>query len=106
VDPAVEFRSRIAAVEGKDYEGEEGIREYFQDLTDAFREWQNEVAEVAEVSPDAVLVKLIFRGVGRESGMEVELASAAVVVIADGKVARFLAYPTAKEALQAAGLSP
>lgn len=105
IDPAVEFRSRITAVEGAEYRAHEGVREYFADLADAFREWRNEPEEIVEVSPDAVLADTRFLGVGRESGMEVELRSAIVCVLADGKCFRVLAYPTRAEALEAAGLS-
>jgi ketosteroid isomerase-like protein len=103
-DPAVVFRSRITAVEGAEYRGHEGLRRYTADLTDSFREWRNEPEEIVEVSPDAVLVDNRFQGVGRESGMEVELRSAIVFVLADGKCVRCLSYPTRAEALEAAGL--
>jgi ketosteroid isomerase-like protein len=105
VDPAVEFRSRITAVQGAEYKGHEGVRDYFADLADAFREWRNEPEEIVEVSPDAVLGDITFHGVGRESGMEVELRSAIVCVLAHGKCVRVLVYPTRAEALEAAGLS-
>ncbi len=104
-DPAVEFKSRITAVEGADYLGHEGIRQYYDDLADAFREWRNDADEIEEVSPDAVLVDNVFHATGKESGMEVELRSAAVFVLSEGRIVRCLAYPTRKEALEAAGLS-
>ncbi len=104
-DPAVEFKSRITAVEGADYLGHEGIRQYRDDLADAFREWRNDADEIEEVSPDAVLVDNVFHATGKESGMEVELRSAAVFVLSEGRIVRCLAYPTRKEALEAAGLS-
>jgi ketosteroid isomerase-like protein len=102
-DPALEFR-RITAVEDAEYLGHEGLRRYTADLADAFREWRNEPVEIVEVSPDAVLVDNRFQGVGRESGIEVELRSAIVFVLADGKCVRCLSYPTRAEALEAAGL--
>ena len=104
-DPAVEFRSRVMAVEGAEYRGDEGIGRYFADLADAFREWRNEPSTIEEVSPDTVLVESTFHGVGRDSGMEVELRSVIAFVLSDGRVVRCLACSTREEALEAAGLS-
>jgi hypothetical protein len=105
IDPAVEFRSRVTAIEGTAYRGHEGLLKYRADMTDAFREWRNEAEAIVEMSPGTVLVQSRFHGVGRESGMEVELRSAIVFVLSNGKCARCLAYPTRAEALEAAGLS-
>ncbi|MGH2956831.1 MAG: nuclear transport factor 2 family protein [Solirubrobacterales bacterium] len=105
VDPAVEFRSRITAVEGADYLGPEGLRKYFDDMADAFRVWRNDADEIVEVGPDAVLVDSIFHAVGKDSGLQIELRNAALFVLSEGKIVRCLAYPTREEALEAAGLS-
>jgi ketosteroid isomerase-like protein len=105
VDPEVEVRSRITAVEGADYSGLDGIRRYYDDLADSFHTWRNDPEGFVELSPDAVLVDNTFRGIGRASGMEVELRSAIVFVVSEGKAVRILSYPTRKEALEAAGLS-
>jgi ketosteroid isomerase-like protein len=104
-DPACEFRSRITAVEGADYLGHEGVRQYNHDLADAFRTWRNDLNEIVEVSPDVVLATSVFHGTGKDSGVEVELRSAVVFVLSEGKVVRCLSYPTRAEALEAAGLS-
>ena len=104
-DPAVEFRSRITAVEGSDYVGHAGIRQYHDDMADAFRAWRNDPDEILEVSPNAILVDSVFHATGKDSGMEVELRSALVFLLSEGKVVRCLSYPTRAEALEAAGLS-
>jgi ketosteroid isomerase-like protein len=104
-DPSCSFTSRLTAVEGVAYRGHEGIREYFQDLADAFQEWTNETHEIEELRSDAVLTDITFRGVGR-SGVGVELRSALLWVLFDGKVVRAHAYGTREEALQAVGASP
>ena len=103
--PEVEFTSRVTAVEGGDYVGHEGVRRYHDDMVDAFRAWRNDPDEIVAVSPDAVLVDNVFHGTGKDSGMEVELRSAIVFVLSEGKVVRCLSYSTRAEALEAAGLS-
>ena len=91
--------------EGGEYFGHRGVREYFDDMTDAFRSWHNEAEGIAEVSHDGVLVDNVFHGVGKESGVEVELRSAILFIVREGKVAQCLSYSTRDEALAAAGLS-
>jgi ketosteroid isomerase-like protein len=103
--PEVEFRSRITAVEGAEYLGHDGVRRYHDDMADAFRAWRNEADEIVEVSHGVVLVDNVFHGTGKDSGMEIELRSAIVFVVSEGRVTRCLSYPTREEALEAAGLS-
>ena len=105
VAPAVEFRSRVMEVEGGEYFGHDGVRRYFDDIADAFRSWRNEAEGIAEVSPDGVLVDNVFHGVGKESGMAVELRSAILFIVRGGRVARCLSFSAREEALEAAGLS-
>ena len=73
VDPALEFRSRITAVEGATYLGHEGVRRYFDDLADAFRDWRNEPDEIVAVGPDAVIAINTFRAVARERSIPFRL---------------------------------
>jgi ketosteroid isomerase-like protein len=103
--PEVEFRSRVMEVEGGEYFGHDGVRRAFDDMADAFRSWRNEAEAFAEVSPGGVLVDNVFHGIGKESGMEVELRSAILFIIREGRVTRCLSYSTRAEALEAAGLS-
>ena len=103
-DPGIEFTSRVTAVEGATYRGHEGIRRYFRDIAEAWHEWRNEVEEIAEVAPDAVFVETTFTGIGRASGVEVELRSAAVFVLSDERISAIHVHSTRMEALRAAGL--
>jgi ketosteroid isomerase-like protein len=102
-DPKVEFVSRLTSVEGT-YRGHDGLRRYFADMADAWREWQNEAQAIEELSPDTVLADVIFRAVGK-SGVAAELRSAIVWELSDGKIARVHSYGSRKEALEAAGVS-
>ena len=104
LDPKSEFVSRLVSVEGATYRGHDGARAYRKDLDDAFQEWHNELDEITEVGPDAVLTENCFRATGR-SGVDVELRSAVVWVLSDGLVVGLHSYPSRQEALEAAGLS-
>ena len=103
-DPSIEFRSRLTSVEGSTYRGLDGVRRYFADMADAWQEWDNEVSEIREVGRDALMTNVTFRATGK-SGVEVELRSAIVWVLSEGRVLQMRAYPTQEEALEAAGLS-
>jgi ketosteroid isomerase-like protein len=103
-DPDFEMTSRLTSVEGTTYRGHDGVRRYFEDMADAWQEWRNDIDEMTEVSPDAVLTGVTFRAIG-QSGVNVELRSAVVWVLSDGKVVRIHSYPSRQEALEAAGLS-
>lgn len=103
-DPRMEFTSRLSEIEGRRYDGHDGARRYFAEMSEAWREWRNEAHDIAEVSPDAVLVDNVFHAVGRDSGMPVTLRSAIVIVFSEGKVVRCLSYPSRDEALRAAGI--
>jgi hypothetical protein len=46
-DPSMEFRSVLAAVEPRTYRGHDGVREYFRDMAEAWREWRLEVVEAS-----------------------------------------------------------
>jgi ketosteroid isomerase-like protein len=104
-DPAVEFRSALAGLEGGAYQGHEGVRRYFEDMAESWQEWRNESAEIEEIAPDTVLATFVFRAIGKDSGVPVERRSAMVWTLSDGKVLRAITYASRSEALEAVGLS-
>jgi ketosteroid isomerase-like protein len=103
-DPGVEFKSALTSVEGATYRGHDGIRRYLNDLDSSFAEWRNELVEISEIGPDALLARNHFRGTGTGSGAAVELTSFVVVLISDGKILRAHSYRDRSEALEAVSL--
>jgi hypothetical protein len=67
----VTFRSGLAAIEGRTYEGEEGLREYLADLADTFDSFEREVVDVTDLG-DRALARLRVHAVGRGSGVVVD----------------------------------
>lgn len=100
-DPAIEFTSLVAAVEGRTYRGHDGVRRYFEDLAAVWREWHNEPQEIVEIKPGTVVGEARWRGIGRDSGVAMELRIAGAFELAAGKLVRVSMYPTREEALQA-----
>jgi ketosteroid isomerase-like protein len=86
--------------------GRDGVREAVQRWDET---WDNLRAEVDEYidAGDCVIALIRFRGLGRASGVPVEMASYHVFTVRNGKVARMTEYGPGKraEALEAAGLS-
>jgi ketosteroid isomerase-like protein len=69
--------------------------------------WENiciAIDDIAEGGDDRVIAFIRAKGRGRNTGVDVELASAQVWTIRDGKAVHVRLYLDREEALQAAGL--
>jgi ketosteroid isomerase-like protein len=104
-DPAIEFRSSVAGLEGGVYRGHEGLRQYLENFADTWREWSNELREIEEVAPDTYIATFTFKAVGKNSGVPVERVITLVVTLSNGKLMRVLAHESRADALEAVGLS-
>ena|SRR5215213_6105322 len=104
-DPSIEH-TRLPAASGPDtYRGHAGIRRWFTDMADLWREWRNEIEELVEAGPDTVAARILFLAVGRDSGVPVEARLGFVCVLSEGKILRSRTYGSGEEALEAVGLS-
>jgi ketosteroid isomerase-like protein len=104
-DTSIEH-TRLPAASGPDtYSGHDGVRRWFTDMADLWREWRNEIEELVEAGPDTVAARILFIAVGRDSGVPVEARLGLVCVLSEGKVLRSRTYPSGEEALEAAYLS-
>jgi ketosteroid isomerase-like protein len=80
--------------------GVDGVREFFHRWLGSFGAYEYDAEEVIERGDDVVVV-LHHRGVGRHSGVEVEMTFAQVWSFRDGKVIRYRGFETKEEALAA-----
>lgn len=99
-----EFRSRLAASEGRIFRGQEGIRHYFEFLDDAFEEYRCEVQKVIDAGEDRVVALLTFSARGRGSGVSLNQHFGLVLDFQGKQIARMDSYFTPAEAIEAAGL--
>jgi ketosteroid isomerase-like protein len=83
--------------------GKEAMRTYVQDWLDTFDDFRGEVIELIDAGDDVIVVMRIG-GRAKLSGVETDLAFAAIYTIRDGKIARGREYWTREQALEAAGL--
>jgi ketosteroid isomerase-like protein len=101
-DPEIEF-----SIPGPDLDVHRGIEAAGR----AWAEWLNAFDEFKVIGEefhdagDRVVVKQVFRGKGKGSGIPIdEIPGAAVFTLRDGKVTRFQGYVTVEEAMASAGL--
>jgi ketosteroid isomerase-like protein len=104
-DPSVEVYSVFAAVDGGVYHGHDGLREYFNDVGDA---WEGQIRLEPEGYFDLgenTLAIYVLHGHGRQSGVEVTMPFAQVVRWSDGLGMYFKAYADAEDAFRDLGIS-
>lgn len=91
-------------IEANVYRGLDGLRSYFEDSHNAWKELRVRQAEVREVN-DRTISFGELRGEGRSSGLEVKMSLAWVGEWRDGKLTRLVTYTDNTEALEAVALS-
>jgi ketosteroid isomerase-like protein len=106
VDPDVELHGTVGGVEeGRVYRGlVEVIREYDEVDGEAWEERRLEPEGFLDVDDNVVVMFHEFRR-GKGSGVELELDTAAIYTMRDGRVARIQGFMDPAAARKAAGLS-
>ena len=101
--PGLEFTSVIGSeIDGRTYTGLDGIREWFEDLTETFAiEYRDRRITVhADGAIVVALYTIILRGKG--SSVEIDREIGTVWELEDGLVVRGTTHPSQDEALKAA----
>jgi ketosteroid isomerase-like protein len=95
-----------AAMEGVEYCGHDGIRQFMKDLTDHW-EFFDTVQEEWHDLGDRVVAIGRWHARGRGSGVEIDGQPAVwLASVRDGKIARWRTYTNVAEGLAAAGIDP
>jgi ketosteroid isomerase-like protein len=103
-DPEIEFLPLTGTrVESGGYVGHDGVRDYFEEVSEVW-ETLRPHAEVTRVVGDDVVMLGACAVRGRGSGVESDTPMAWVVTVRDGKVTRHRGYASHEEALRAVGL--
>jgi len=98
-DTRIEFRTEFAAMAGC-YQGHDGMRQFFRDFEEVWGEEIRVEPEVYFDLGDDTLLFLTVRGRGRQSGLDVVMASAHMASGAYGLLIYFKAYPHREDALK------
>ena len=102
-DPEVRFESLIAESEGQVYRGHAGVRAFLRQQDEAFDRISAEIVEITD-SGDFLIISLLFRAHGRESGVPVEQHSWQAGCIRANRIMWWRFFRTRAQALEAAGL--
>jgi ketosteroid isomerase-like protein len=84
------------------YRGRDAVREFWRRWLGAFSDWQVDVEQVFETE-NKVVFFVRERGLGRESGVSVEMRRANVWTFGGDKVVRFKSFRSREAALREAG---
>jgi ketosteroid isomerase-like protein len=104
LDPNVEWEEQ--PIPGLDpvYRGHEGVRRWAEEVMgQELGPLQVRIERLSEAG-DAVIASIRIRGVGRSSGVEVDMHVHLVVTFREDKVARRQVFQRREEALEAVGL--
>ena len=101
-DADVHIVPQLAAMEGE-YRGHEGIRRWWQNLLDAWPDYEAEVVEVRDLGT-LTLAKVQVGGHAAGSGIQVMETSWHLWRWRRNKAVWFAVFPTEADALEAAGL--
>ncbi len=87
------------------YRGHEGVRNYWRNWLEAWKDIEFEVEDVLDGGDEVVALIRNQRQWGRHTGIATEMAPYGLVfTVRGGKVVRWRAYPDQESALEAAGL--
>jgi uncharacterized protein len=103
-DPDVRLTPIRKLLEGGEYVGHEGLREFVADMDEDWTERGIDVSELRDAG-DRVLVLGDFYGTGRASGTEVRYPVAWLCEMREGKLARLRAYTDQGQALADCGMA-
>ncbi len=101
-DPELEFVSLIAEAEGQVFQGREGVRAFFRQQDEAFDRISAEIEEILDCG-DFVIISMVFRARGRESGVPVEQHSWQAARVRAHRIMWWKLFRTRADALEATG---
>ena len=104
-DPNVEVVNAAGWVIETTYRGHDGLQRWWQDLAEAFGDFDIELEEALEVDEERVLTTQRFVGHFRATEIPFDALWASILWIREGKVVRAEGYLSKRRAMRAAGLA-
>jgi ketosteroid isomerase-like protein len=87
------------------YRGYDGWERFMQTWTESFEQWSFELEQLVDAGHDRVVAIARQRGIGKESGVPVDLEFGMLYELNAGRVIRVRVFLDPASALEAAGLS-
>lgn len=104
-DPAMEFHSVMAAVEGDMRVGPSTWAPYLESMAEAWGDWRIESPRVVDAENEQVVLLYTLVGTGRAGGVPIEHPVGVAVRIEQGRIRHVQGFTSHAEALGAVGLS-
>jgi ketosteroid isomerase-like protein len=104
-DPRVEVVNAAGWVIETSYRGHSGLRQWWDDLAEAFGDFTIELDEAMDVDGERVLTTQRFVGHFRATEIPFDGAWASVLWIRDGRIVRAEGHLSKRRAMRAAGLT-
>jgi ketosteroid isomerase-like protein len=104
LDPSVEVRPAIVGgPEGVVYHGPDGMRQFWDDVDDAWAEFRITPEEFRELDGEILVLGRAFAR-GRGSGITLDAEAAWIAGLRNRRIVDFQSFSSQPEALEAAGL--
>jgi ketosteroid isomerase-like protein len=103
-DPEVEFENWTDFPSRGPYRGHDGVRSWWEDVSDVFEEMHWLTLSVEPIDDDRCLTIQRLTGRFRHTGIETDFTWGAIIGVRDGKIASGIGFPTERRARRAAGL--
>jgi ketosteroid isomerase-like protein len=104
-DPDVEVINAEGWVIETAYHGHDGLGRWWEDLAEAFGDFDIELEEVTEVDGERVLTTQRFVGHFRTTDIPFDGQWASILTIRDGRVVRAQGFLSKRRAMRAAGIA-
>lgn len=95
----IEVHTDSRLINSGTYHGRAGFEQWMQQWLEVWREFSIDVRDVEEVDERFLVVEVHQRGIGTESGIEVEMDLVQLIEVCDGEITRFHLYPSRETAL-------
>ena len=86
-----------------EYRGHDGVRQWWNDLAEAFADFRMELDELTPLDEERVLTTQRFVGHFRATGIELDGPWASVCTVRHGLIVHAVGYFTKQQAMKAAG---
>lgn len=104
-DSEVEIRNWAEFPIPGPYFGQDGVREWWADVDDAFDDMHFELESIEPIDDRSCLITPRVVGRFRLTGIDVDASWGAIVTVRDGKILSAIGYASPRRARRAAGLN-
>ncbi len=103
-DPEIEITNWAESPVTGPYRGHDGVRRWWEDVTDAFQEFRWELQSLEPVDERSCVAIQRMAGRFRHTGIDLDFTWGAIIRVRDDRILSAVGYATPRRARRAAGL--